>query len=149
MLEENFDSEILESLRKTSPLSDLKLFNQKCEDLKKEKDSKEFREFIEQAKRISRITEGIDKKLLDRSLTESILKTDEEKNLLRGSFEIKTYDLKSVKDLYKLTPLINSFFEAVLVNDENIEDKNNRLALLLKLRSSFDTFADFTKFKKV
>ena len=106
-------------------------------------------EFIEQAKRISRITEGIDKKLLDRSLTESILKTDEEKNLLRGSFEIKTYDLKSVKDLYKLTPLINSFFEAVLVNDENIEDKNNRLALLLKLRSSFDTFADFTKFKKV
>ena len=80
---------------------------------------------------------------------ESILKTDEEKNLLRGSFEIKTYDLKSVKDLYKLTPLINSFFEAVLVNDENIEDKNNRLALLLKLRSSFDTFADFTKFKKV
>ena len=149
MLEENFDSEILESLRKTSPLSDLKLFNQKCEDLKKEKDSKEFREFIEQAKRISRITEGIDKKILDRSLTESILKTDEEKNLLRGSFEIKTYDLKSVKDLYKLTPLINSFFEAVLVNDENIEDKNNRLALLLKLRSSFDTFADFTKFKKV
>ena len=79
----------------------------------------------------------------------AVLKTDEEKNLLRGSFEIKTYDLKSVKDLYKLTPLINSFFEAVLVNDENIEDKNNRLALLLKLRSSFDTFADFTKFKKV
>ncbi len=56
---------------------------------------------------------------------------------------------ESVKDLYALTPLIDEFFKAVLVNDENVEDKNNRLSLLLRLRKNFETVADFTKFKKV
>ncbi len=147
MFENEFDSEILEALRKTSPLKDLKAFKNKCEDLKQEKDTENFREFIEQAKRISRITEGVDKTLLLREISASKLKTQEEKNLYEAVSSIK--EIESVKDLYKLTPLIDEFFKAVLVNDENVEDKNNRLALLLRLRKSFETAADFTKFKKV
>ena len=68
MFEDKFDSEVLEALRKTSPLADLKQFKKKCEDLQKQKDTENFREFVEQAKRISRITEGVDKKLLDREI---------------------------------------------------------------------------------
>ena len=148
MFEDEYDTEILEALRKTSPLSNLKLFKEKCDDLKAEKDSKDFRDFIEQAKRISRITEGVDKALLNRSFSAADLKSDEEKKLYEALNLTKSCDLKSVKDLYSLTPAIDSFFTAVLVNDENVEDKNNRLSLLLRLRSIFDSFADFTKFKK-
>ena len=148
MFEDEYDTEILEALRKTSPLSNLKLFKEKCDDLKAEKDSKDFRDFIEQAKRISRITEGVDKALLNRSFSAADLKSDEEKKLYEALNLTKSCDLKSVKDLYSLTPAIDSFFTAVLVNDENVEDKNNRLSLLLRLRSIFDSFAEFTKFKK-
>lgn len=146
MFNDEFDSEILEALRKTSPLRDLKSFKKKCEDLKLEKDTENFREFIEQAKRILRITEGIDESLLNREI--SNLKTKEEKNLYNAISSMKKEN-ESVKDLYALTPLIDEFFKAVLVNDENVEDKNNRLSLLLRLRKNFETVADFTKFKKV
>ena len=147
MFEDKFDSEVLEALRKTSPLADLKQFKKKCEDLQRQKDTENFREFVEQAKRISRITEGVDKKLLDREILASNLKTNEEKNLLEAINNLKK--IESVQNLYNLTPLINAFFEAVLVNDENVEDKNNRLSMLLQLRRIFETVADFTKFKKV
>jgi len=149
MLENEFDTEILEALRSTSPLSSLKTFMEKCEDFKTQKDTKEFREFIEQAKRISRITEGIDKALLTRSFSACDLKSDEEKKLYEAYNSIKGKKLKSTNELYSLTSLIDNFFKAVLVNDENVEDKNNRLSLLLKLRTLFDTFANFNKFKKI
>ena len=90
----------------------------------------------------------MDKALLNRSFSAADLKSDEEKKLYEALNLTKSCDLKSVKDLYSLTPAIDSFFTAVLVNDENVEDKNNRLSLLLRLRSIFDSFADFTKFKK-
>ncbi len=146
MFNDEFDSEILEALRKTSPLGDLKSFKKKCEDLKLEKDTESFREFTEQAKRIIRITEGVDNSLLNREISD--LKTKEEKNLYDAILSMKKEN-ESVKDLYALTPLIDEFFKAVLVNDENVEDKNNRLSLLLRLRKNFETVADFTKFKKV
>ena len=148
MFENEYDSEILDALRKTSPLADLKSFKKKCEDLKQQKDTEDFREFIEQAKRISRITEGIDNALLERQISADSLKTAEEKNLFSALLSTKTQN-ESVKDLYQLTPLIDEFFKAVLVNDENVEDKNNRLSILLRLRKCFEDVADFTKFKKV
>ncbi len=148
MFENEYDSEILDALRKTSPLADLKSFKKKCEDLKQQKDTEDFREFIEQAKRISRITEGIDNALLERQISADSLKTAEEKNLFSALLSTKTQN-ESVKDLYQLTPLIDEFFKAVLVNDENVEDKNNRLSVLLRLRKCFEDVADFTKFKKV
>jgi len=148
MFEEKYDSEILEALRKTSPLCDLTGFKKRCEDFKREKDTESFREFTEQAKRIIRITEGVDSALIERKVSAVDLKTDEEKNLLIGIEGLKD-EFASISELYKLTPLINKFFEAVLVNDENVEDKNNRLSMLMRLRKSFEGAADFTKFKKV
>lgn len=147
MFEDKFSTEVLEALRNVSPLVDLSSFKEKCKDLQKEKDTDNFKEFVEQAKRISRITEGVDRKLLDREILASNLKTNEEKNLLEAINSLNK--IESVQDLYNLTPLINAFFEAVLVNDENVEDKNNRLSMLLQLRRIFETVADFTKFKKV
>lgn len=149
MLESDYDFEILDALRKTSPLANLKAFKQKCEDLKAEKNTEVFREFVEQAKRVSRITEGADKKLLEREIASADLKSAEEKVLLEALNAIKNNDLSSVKNLYRMTSLIECFFKTVLVNDENVEDKNNRLGLLYKLRRKFEAYADFTKFKKV
>ncbi len=149
MFDSEYDSEILEALRKTSPLADLSAFKQKCEDLKAQKDTEDFREFIEQAKRVSRITEDTDKNLLNREIYSDSLKSEEEKKLLDAVNKMKDSELNSVQNLYHLTNLIDNFFKKVLVNDENIEDKNNRLSLLLKIRNKFERCADFTKFKKV
>ena len=146
MFEEDFDIEILEALRKNSPLSNLKAFKEKCENLKSQKELQNFKDFVEQAKRISRITEGVDKNLLLIDVNSAELKSEEEKNLLIALNSLSKADC--VQDLYYLTPVIGKFFEAVLVNDENVKDKNNRLSLLLKLRNKFESFADFTKFKK-
>lgn len=146
MFEEDFDIEILEALRKNSPLSNLKAFKEKCENLKSQKELQNFKDFVEQAKRISRITEGVDKNLLLIDVNSAELKSEEEKNLLIALNSLNKADC--VQDLYYMTPVIGKFFEAVLVNDENVKDKNNRLSLLLKLRNKFESFADFTKFKK-
>lgn len=148
MLEGEFDSEILESLRKNYPLRDLSGFRKKCEAIKADIDKKEFKDFVEQAKRVSRITEDADKKLLDREIYASDLKSDEEKALLNCINSVKDGEKVCLETLYTLTLPVDNFFKAVLVNDENLEDRNNRLSLLLKAREMFEKYADFTKFKK-
>ena len=47
--------------------------------------------------------------------------------------------------LYKLEGPINLFFNSVLVMDKNPQIKDNRLALLLSVKKSFDSLGDFSK----
>ncbi len=49
------------------------------------------------------------------------------------------------KELYKAEAPINDFFEKVLVMDKDEAVKQNRLALLSKVKSLFDSLADFSK----
>lgn len=146
MYEKEFDPEILEALRTKSPLKNLNLFVQKAEELKSDREKAEFKNFVEQIKRVSRITSDADNALFERIIKEANLSCDEEKKLFAAVDALdKTPALQS---LYGLTPLIEAFFEAVLVNDEDEDKKNDRLAILINLRKKADAFADFTKFKK-
>ncbi len=40
---------------------------------------------------------------------------------------------------------VDSFFEKVLVNDDNADIRANRLALLSRIRAATDAVADFSK----
>ena len=49
--------------------------------------------------------------------------------------------------LSKLSPAISGFFDSVMVMDENLSVRNNRLALLKKCRELFDSIGDFALLK--
>ena len=45
--------------------------------------------------------------------------------------------------------LTDSFFDNVVVNDENIDIKNNRLELLKMFCNTFNTFINFSKLEGI
>jgi glycyl-tRNA synthetase beta chain len=50
----------------------------------------------------------------------------------------------SLDQLAKLRPGVDAFFDAVMVMDEDLELRNNRLALLARLKGLFDQIADLS-----
>ena len=83
-----------------------------------------------------------------------LFKQDEEKELFNKINDIrKVFAFKERKENYenhlkllsetKLST--DKFFENVKVNDDNNDIKNNRLELLQRLCSTFNTFIDFSK----
>jgi glycyl-tRNA synthetase beta chain len=59
-------------------------------------------------------------------------------------------EYQSMLDLLRtLTPFIESFFESTMVNDENIEVRNNRHGLLKNIDRYFRSLADFTKLQQL
>jgi len=85
-----------------------------------------------------------------------LFRKDEEKflfekiNEIRKSFTVKE-DNKNYEDLLaqlaSVKELIDSFFDNVVVNDENQDIKNNRLELLSMFCKVFNNFIDFSKLK--
>ncbi|MFH1537413.1 MAG: glycine--tRNA ligase subunit beta [bacterium] len=53
-----------------------------------------------------------------------------------------------IEALYRITPAAHSFFDNVMVMDEDLELRANRLALLKSLRSLYMEIADFSKMVK-
>lgn len=53
-----------------------------------------------------------------------------------------------IQQLLKLKPVIDDFFDNVMVNDENLEIRKRRLSLINKIRQSFLRIADFTYLSK-
>ena len=50
-----------------------------------------------------------------------------------------------LKELIGAVPAISNFFDKVLVMDTNEQVKNNRLAMLTKLKEKFEKLCDFSK----
>jgi len=77
---------------------------------------------------------------------------DEEDKLYRYAIELAPQKLSSYKEFFKallnFVPIIDKFFEKVMVMDENIEIRNNRLRLLAAANKEFLKIADFTKIIK-
>ena len=83
-----------------------------------------------------------------------LFRKDEEKflfekiNEIRKSFTVKE-DGKNYEDLLaqlaSVKDLTDSFFDNVVVNDENQDIKNNRLELLSMFCKVFNNFVDFSK----
>jgi glycyl-tRNA synthetase beta chain len=54
-------------------------------------------------------------------------------------------DATMLTNMVRLTPLINAFFEAVKVNDDNQDIRQNRLNLLAKLDGHIRVFAELSE----
>jgi glycyl-tRNA synthetase beta chain len=88
------------------------------------------------------------------SVSESLLTLDAEKALYAAvtaatkdaAAAVATEDFRSAMEaLSKLRGPVDTFFEDVLVNDENADIRANRLALLKAIREATGTVADFSK----
>ena len=87
-----------------------------------------------------------------------LFKKDEEKNLFDKINEIRKYFLSAKKqESYEETLKIlaeaklttDVFFENVIVNDENLDIKKNRLELLKMFCKTYNNFIDFSKVEGV
>ena len=84
----------------------------------------------------------------------SLFTKDEEKNLFEKINEIRKYFSstkkqesyeETLKILAEAKPTTDNFFDNVIVNDENIDIKKNRLELLQMFCRTFNNFIDFSK----
>ena len=89
---------------------------------------------------------------------EFIFKKEEEKNLFKKINEIKAYFLstkklekyeETLKVLADAKLITDNFFDNVIVNDENLDIKTNRLKLLHMLCKTYNSFIDFSKLEGV
>ena len=103
-----------------------------------------FSKFIEASNRIIRITKDEQSGIID----EKLFAYEEEKTLhdKAGAIDEKTLPLKDLsRKLNELVPYIEKYFEKVLVMDENLSIRKNRLSMLSSVRDKFLTLADFSK----
>ena len=87
-----------------------------------------------------------------------LFKKDEEKNLYNKINEIRqyfsnakkheSYD-ETLKVLAEAKSITDNFFDNVIVNDENLDIKKNRLELLQMLCKTYNNFIDFSKVEGV
>ncbi len=108
---------------------------------------------ISSYKRAFNIIEKIEKEINGRP-DPVLFRKDEEKFLFEKINEIrKNFTVKEDKKNYEnmliqlseVKPFTDNFFDKVIVNDENIDIKNNRLELLKMFCNTFNTFIDFSK----
>jgi len=83
-----------------------------------------------------------------------LFKKDEEKNLFNKINEIRQYFLSTKKQesyygtfkvLSEDKAITENFFENVIVNDENLDIRKNRLELLQMFCKTYNNFLDFSK----
>lgn len=141
-MSDNYRKDVLEACSKNkSPLLDLCDFVHRVEFISKLLDKKEFDAVLESANRICRIL----KENINVKVDENILQLDAEKKLFDGIEKINdaSYDVL-FNSLVIINPLIEKFFEDVLVMDKDEKIKQNRLAMLTMLKNKYNLIADFS-----
>ena len=140
---EKYSHDLVEAAVQKDVLADLNDFAQRLNILSELKSEPVFNSVYEAANRISKIAKSTTQ------LPEyTLFNTPYEKKLMDISKAIDS-DKLEYKELFKklseIVPVINEFFDNVLVMDKNEEIKNNRLKLLGTIKQKFDKIADFTK----
>ena len=114
------------------------------------KKSEKFEEFFLAVKRVSNIIKNYEKI----SLNAKLLVSPEEQKLYKQMKEVSTTIKDYLKNneflialnyLNRLTPVINNFFDNVLVMDKNEDIRRNRVALLQELSELLKSVADISK----
>ncbi|MBQ4645899.1 MAG: glycine--tRNA ligase subunit beta [Candidatus Gastranaerophilales bacterium] len=144
MYEKEFTTNVMNSIFAFNPLTDLTGFIKRAEVLMKYQDDADFAIIKENATRVSRILKENNFDLFD----EKLFALDEEKNLYNAILahsEEKSDLEKYIKSLNVLIKPITEFFDKVLVMDKDEKIKNNRIALLNKLKEKFSIVCDFEK----
>ncbi len=104
-------------------------------------DLEAFKPILESANRISRISKDTEIK----EVNESLFVHCAENELFSAIKGIESNSYQALYDsLCDINPVIEKFFEEVLVMDKNEAVKNNRLAMLGMLKKYYDKFADFS-----
>ena len=126
-------------------LSNLPDFVERLELLSKEIEKPAFVKINEAANRIIRICKDYESKQLP------------DKTLFNNQYETKLFESVAAIDtkklqyhevfesLSKIVPVIDEFFENVLVMDKDEKVKENRRTLLYNIKNKFDKIADFSK----
>lgn len=109
------------------------------------------------ASNIVRIEEEKDQQSYQGSVTPSLFRQDQEKNLIQALEKTKEpLDMLmdnqnfegAMHQLSKLRSLVDGFFDQVTVNDNDPEVRQNRLRLLSKIKSTLEQVADFSKIER-
>ena len=143
MYEKEFSSNVISSISEFNPLTNLADFIKRAEILTKYQTDSDFALIKENATRVSRILK--DNKF--DSVDEKLFVVEEESALYEAILDHKAIEeldlyIQSLKSLIQPTA---NFFEKVLVMDKDESIKNNRIALLNKLKEKFEVVCDFEK----
>ncbi len=137
-LSDFYPKNILEACTSVNPLVDLCDYKNRVEALL----SLNNPQLAENANRVIRIL----KENSRQEITPSLFNTTAEKDLYEAikSVSIDNY-ANYIQYLNSLNPYVTKFFEDVLVMDKDEKIKNNRIALLSKLKNEYCRLADFSK----
>ena len=150
-------NDIIEAVDSSHSGHDFLIFYKKCTIINKNISKDVCKDIIETYKRASNIIEQELKNKKQEVLgqPESFLfKKDEEKNLYNKINEIRQYFTstkksesydETLKVLASMKPTTDIFFKNVIVNDENLDIKKNRLELLQMFCMTYNNFIDFSK----
>ena len=150
-------NDIIEAVDGSHTGHDFLVLYKKCSIINKNISKDICKNIIGTYKRASNIIEQESKSKKDAVLghPESFLfKRDEEKHLYKKINEIHEYFLstkkcenyeETLKILAEAKPITDNFFDNVIVNDENLDIKKNRLELLQMFCKTYNNFIDFSK----
>ena len=148
-------NDIIEAVNASHNDNDFLELYKKCSIFNKNISKDTCKNIIGTYKRVSNIIEGEDKNEKILGQPESFLfKKDEEKDLYNKINDVIQYFLSTKKNenyeetlkvLADTKPCADSFFENVIVNDENLDIKKNRLKLLRMFCKTYNNFIDFSK----
>lgn len=140
LLNEEYKKDVLEACVSKNPLTDLSDYVSRVKVVSKMNSL----ELLESANRIIRILkEPVHAELIK---SELFRHASEEKlfTSIKEMSETKDYE-KYLEELNALVPVIKEFFDNVLVMDEDVDVRNNRLAMLTILKEKFEQLCDFSK----
>ena len=155
--EKNIRSDIIEAIDDSHINYDFLSVYKKCKIINKNISREMFKNIVSIYKRASNIIydERKDNKFeIFEQPESSLFKKDEEKILFDKIREIRNYFSTTIKaenyeDTLKMLagakPAMDNFFDNVIVNDENIDIKKNRLSLIKMFCNTCNNFIDFSK----
>ena len=119
----------------------------RCSSLQRAMNQNDFTSLIENAKRINNILVG---QAIEPMPSDNLLTASSEIKLLEKTHAIDALMHRNELDTFclalaELAQPLEDFFNEVMVLDEDLKIRNQRLNLLVKLRSQFSYIADFSK----
>jgi glycyl-tRNA synthetase beta chain len=153
---EGFSYDIIYAVENVSQYRSVEEFRRIVETLTEFRDKEDFSNLLEVFTRISNILQGVDTREF---VTDPRLYVHQEEYDLYEKLQdvdryrqitfIRDYDYKAyIAKLFELTPVINSYFNKVLVNDVNPLIRQSRLMLLWYVRDLYLDVADFKQIVK-
>lgn len=143
LLADEYRKDVLEACSTNiNPLADLCDFIKRVQFITGLIDKQEFLSLLESANRISRI---IGSNSCSASVDKNLFVLDAERKLYDGINSITEDTYKALFESFvRINPLIEKFFEDVLVMDKDEKIKANRLAMLTVLKKKYEIIANFS-----